>query len=156
MLFTAGLTCEVGQAAIPCVLCYFRCLFYVTGRSFFSIAIDPSYFTLFSSTLYSVVHEADPERAITMSPGTHIGGLRSSTTWAFFVVFALIILTRNVAYADICNYDGGWSMRRESSCSTIASKRCSSTWDGSQVLCCPDDYVCSGEDDFENQYCCKG
>ncbi|KAK2731712.1 hypothetical protein CKAH01_08868 [Colletotrichum kahawae] len=90
-----------------------------------------------------------------MSWGTHLGGLCSSTTWSFFVVFALVLLTGNVAYADVCNYDGGWSLRSASSCTSIASQRCGSTWDDSQVLCCPDRYVCSGKSDFENQYCCK-
>ncbi|KAK7995493.1 hypothetical protein PG990_014266 [Apiospora arundinis] len=62
-------------------------------------------------------------------------------------------VARVVESANVCTYEGGWSLRiSASTCPINAPVNCGN---GIQLRCCPNGLKCAGEGDYGGSWCCK-
>ncbi|KAK8112606.1 hypothetical protein PG984_013132 [Apiospora sp. TS-2023a] len=66
----------------------------------------------------------------------------------------LLLLLAGVAQsANVCTYEGGWSLRvNAQTCPINAPINCGN---GIQLRCCPNGLTCAGEGDYGGSWCCK-
>ncbi|KAK8079201.1 hypothetical protein PG994_003008 [Apiospora phragmitis] len=65
----------------------------------------------------------------------------------------LLLFTSVVESANVCTYEGGWSLRVDANfCPINAPVNCGP---GIQLRCCPNGLTCTGEGDFGGNWCCK-
>lgn len=69
------------------------------------------------------------------------------------VLLLLGAVAHVVESANVCTYEGGWSLRiAASTCPLNAPINCGP---GIQLRCCPEGLTCAGEGDFGGSWCCK-
>ncbi|KAK8030095.1 hypothetical protein PG993_011386 [Apiospora rasikravindrae] len=67
--------------------------------------------------------------------------------------FLLLLLIGVAESANVCTYEGGWSLRLNADfCPINAPVNCGN---GIQLRCCPNGLTCVGEGDFGGNWCCK-
>ncbi|KAG7039871.1 WSC2 protein [Colletotrichum scovillei] len=72
----------------------------------------------------------------------------------FRIMLSAFLFAIHVAYAQECNYAGGWSLRfPSSSCPQDAPFECGKAG-GLQVRCCPSGLSCAGNGSYDGNYCC--
>ncbi|KAK7959408.1 uncharacterized protein PG986_004262 [Apiospora aurea] len=65
----------------------------------------------------------------------------------------LLLLAAVAESANVCTYEGGWSLRLDAQfCPINAPINCGN---GIQLRCCPNGLTCTGEGDFGGNWCCK-
>ncbi|KAK7912123.1 WSC2 protein [Apiospora marii] len=65
----------------------------------------------------------------------------------------LLLIGTAASAADVCTYEGGWSLRiNAKTCPINAPVNCGP---GIQLRCCPNGLTCAGEGDYGGSWCCK-